>query len=80
MLCVGQVYVYTGLVDYKVRVIIIELSSDVWKKNAAYYSAASKGSESLVFQPGVFHNKEEPEWGITATRRPWGWHGDWGIT
>lgn len=50
------------------------------KKNAAHYSAASKGSESLVFQPGVFHNKEEPEWGITATRRPWGWHGDWGIT
>lgn len=32
MLRVGQVDAYAGLADYKVHVIIIELSSDVWKK------------------------------------------------
>lgn len=32
MLRVGQVDVCAGLADYKVHVIIIEPSSDVWKK------------------------------------------------
>lgn len=32
MLRVGQVDAYTGLADYKVHVITIELSSDVWGK------------------------------------------------
>ena len=80
MLRVGQVDAYAGLADYKVHVIIIELSSDVWKKNTAYYAAASKGSDSPVLQPRVFHNKEEPELGITARRSPGGQHGDWGTT
>lgn len=79
MLRVGQVDAYTGLADYKVHVITIELSSDVWgKKNIAYYTAASKGSDSLVLQPGVFHNKEKPRLGISARRSPRGWHRDWG--
>lgn len=59
MLPVCQVDGYAGLADYKVHVII-ELSGDVWGKNTAYYAAASKGSDSMVLQPGVFHNKEEP--------------------
>lgn len=80
MLRVGQVDGYAGLADYKVHVIIIELSSDVWEKNTAYYAAASKGSDSMVLQPGVFHNKEEPELGIAARRRLEGWHGHWGTT
>lgn len=67
MLPVCQGNGYAGLADYKVHVII-ELSSDVWEKNTAYYAAASKGSDSMVFPPGVFHNKEEPELGIAARR------------
>lgn len=78
MLRVGQVDAYAGLVDYKVHVIIIELSSDVWKKNTAYYAAASKGSDCPVLQPGAFHHEEEPGLGITARRCPGGRRGDGG--
>lgn len=58
MLRVGQVDAWAALADYKVHVIIIELSSDVWERNTAHYAAASKGSDSPVLQPGIFNNRE----------------------
>lgn len=63
MLRVGQVDVCAGLVDYKVHVIIIEPSSDVWgKKNRAYYAATSKDSASPVLQQETCTTRSRPSW------------------
>lgn len=44
MLRAGQVDACAGLADYKVHVIILKLSSDVWKKNSFCFATVSKGS------------------------------------